>query len=126
MRAGDGAAGGYRLKKVVRTITSTRATVNGLSRAHAVPGSTVSVGAFVSPGQSGAVRIDVERLDPLFGWQFVRRYNARASGGRASAAFRPSAEGRYRVSAVFRGSRTAAPSASRRFAGLVVAAPLRP
>lgn len=124
--AGVGARGSYRLKKIVRTITSTRATVNGAPRAHARPGSTVSLGALVGPGASGPVRIDVERLDPIFGWQFVRRYNTRATGGRASVAFRPSAEGRYRASAVFRGTRSAAPSASLRFARLVVAEPLRP
>jgi len=109
----------------VRTITTTRATVNGARRASVLPGSTISVGALVSPGQSGPVRIDVERLDPLFGWQFVRRFNARAAGGRAGVPFRPSAEGRYRASAVFRGTPTAAPSLSRRFARLVVAKPLR-
>ena len=80
----------------------------------------------MSPGQRGPVRIDVERLDPLSGWQFVRRYETRAEGGRANVSFRPSAEGRYRTSAVFRGTRSAAPSASRRFARLVVADPLRP
>jgi len=126
VRASGGAAGGYRLKKVVRTITSTRATVNGARRARVLPGSTVTVGALVSPGQSGPVSIDVERLDPLFGWQCGRRFNARAAGGRAGVAFRPSAEGRYRASAVFRGTPVAAPSSSRRFARLVVAEPLRP
>ncbi len=126
VRARGAAAGAYRLKKVVRTITSTRATVNGGRSAQVRPGSTVSVGALVSPGQSGPVQIDVERLDPLSGWQFVRRYNTRAAGGRAGVPFRPSAEGRYRVSAVFRGTRSAAPSTSRRFARLLVAEPLRP
>lgn len=126
VRASAGQSGGYRLKKVVRTITSTRATVNGAARAQVRPGSTVSVGARVSQGSSGPVRIDVERLDPLFGWQFVRRYNTRAVRGSASVAFRPPAEGRYRTSAVFRGTRSAAPSSSRRFARLLVADPLRP
>lgn len=126
VRAVSGAAGGYRLRKVVRAITSTRATVNGARRARVLPGSTVSVGALVSPGQSGPVRIDVERKDPLFGWQFVRRYNTRAVSGRASVAFRPQAQGRYRTSAAFRGTRTGAPSESGKFAQLVVAEPLRP
>jgi hypothetical protein len=65
----------------------------------------------VSPGASGPVTVDIERFDPVFGWQFYRESQATASGGLASVAFTPPAVGRWRAKATYGGSRTFSPSA---------------
>lgn len=126
IRASGGSAGGYRLGRSVRTITSTGIAIDGTRRARSsAPGRAVSIRARVRPSASGRVAIFVERFDPLFGWQFARRYRTRVAGGTAAVRFRPRAEGRYRARAFFRGSGSAAASRSG-YARLLVAGPLRP
>jgi len=125
VRANGGSAGGYRLSRSVRTITSTGIAIDGARRSRSTPGRSVSIRASVRPSSSGPVTILVERFDPLFGWQFARRYRTRAVAGSAAVRFRPPAEGRYRARAFFRGTRSSAGSESR-YAGLLVAGPLRP
>ena len=125
VRASSDKAGRYGLRKVVRTITSTRVRFNGSRRSHSRPGRLVSIRVRVRPAVSGPVTIVVERFDPLFGFQFARRFRTRARSGLAAVSFSPRAVGRYRASAAFTGTRTAAPSESG-FAGLLVAEPLRP
>jgi len=123
VRANGSARGRYRLRRSVRTITSTSITFNGARKATASPGSA-TIGVSVSPGASGPVTIVVERLDPLAGWQFSRRYRTRAVGGSANVSYLPRGEGHYRARASFRGTRAAAPSESG-VARLRVIEPLR-
>jgi hypothetical protein len=123
VRARSGADGSYRLSRLTRTITRTRVLVEGKRAATVAPGRTVSIGVHVDPGASGPVTVDVERFDPLAGWQFLTRYERRASGGSAAIAFTPPAVGRYRFHATFDGTRQAAPSGPSR-ASLLVAEPL--
>ena len=125
VQASGGSAGRYRLGRSVRTITSTRVVIDGARGARSMPGRAVSIGAAVRPASTGPVTVLVERFDPLFGWQFARRYRTRAVAGSASVRFRPRAEGRYRARALFRGTRAAAASQSG-YARLLVAGPLRP
>jgi hypothetical protein len=77
----------------------------------------------VSPGASGPVEITLQRFDPLAGWQFFRLVKTTASGGSAGVSFTPPAEGRWRATAAFLGTRAAAPSQAG-FAGVLVAPPL--
>ena len=126
VRTSPGNAGRYRLRRAVRTITRTRVRINGRSKAGAAPGSTVSISARIRPNVSGPVTIMVERYDPLFGFQFARRYRTRASDGLATVRFRPRAIGRYRARAAFTGTGAAAPSESPGSAGLIVSEPLQP
>ena len=60
-------------------------------------------------GESGPVTVDVERFDPLAGWQFYTRFGA---GRRRLGDDRlpPPTVGRWRVRATYDGTRTAAPS----------------
>ena len=125
VRADPDQAGRYGLRKVVRTITSTRVRFNRSRKSHSRPGRSVPIRVRVRPAVSGPVTIVVERLDPLFGFQFARRFRTRARSGLAVVRFSPRAVGRYRARAAFTGTRTAAPSESG-FAGLLVAEPLRP
>ena len=74
--AGPGVDTRYVLLRSSRTITSTRIS---LSRG----GGTVHV----NPGVAGTARVTVERLDPEFGWQYVRTVNVRV--GRRARELRP-------------------------------------
>jgi hypothetical protein len=109
VRAARHATGSYTLARASKTITRTRLSV---SPRRSGPGSSVNLGVNVAPGASGPVTIVVERFDPLTGWSFLRRFKTRASGGRASVAFRPPSVGRYRAQATFEGTRIAAGSRS--------------
>jgi len=103
----DATAGNFSLLRESRTITQTRVSF-GSSRAGA--GQAVGVHVQVSPAVSGPVTVDVERFDPVFGWQFYRRESGFAAGGAASLPFAAPAVGRWRVRGRFGGSRTASPS----------------
>jgi hypothetical protein len=123
VRARDGAGGRYLLTRLSKTITATHVRIDGRGDATARPHSTVRIGVTVGPHVSGPVTIDVERRDPLFGWQFLRRIRTHVAGGRAAVAYSPPSVGRYRVSARFEGTRASAPSDSG-YARLGVAGPL--
>jgi hypothetical protein len=99
--AGPGVDTRYVLLRSSRTITSTRIS---LSRG----GGTVRV----NPGVAGTARVTVERLDPEFGWQYVRTVNIHVGGGRGSFALGVTAVGRWRVRAEYLGTRDSAPSTS--------------
>jgi hypothetical protein len=113
----------YTLSRISRTITRSRLTINGSRRAQAGPGSAVRVEVSVTPPVSGPVRVDVERFDPLAGWQFYRRFHSQASNGHASVSFVPPGVGRYRVRGLFLRTRRATASATNE-ARLLVASPL--
>ncbi len=104
----DHSQGGYTLVRESRTITSTKLS---FSAATATPGQGLGVDIKISPAESGPVQVDIERFDPVFGWQFYREVHAFASGGAASVPFTPPAVGQWRAEATYEGSRTASPSA---------------
>jgi hypothetical protein len=100
-------SGAYTLERESRTITATSIS---FGTAKATPGEGLSVAVKVTPAESGPVTIDVERFDPVFGWQFYRQYQAFASDGLASVPFVPPAPGSWRANARYQGSRSASPS----------------
>ena len=110
MRSRSGADGRYTLSRLTRVITRTRVLVDGERDADLRPGQTAAIGVRITPGESGPVTVDVERFDPLSGWQFYKRYQRRAVGGSARIASQPPTVGRWRVRATYDGTRTAAPS----------------
>jgi hypothetical protein len=91
----------YVLTRSSRTITSTSASV-------ARSGGAVHV----SPGVAGTARVTVERLDPEFGWQYVRTVDVHVAGGHGSFALGATSIGRWRVRAEYLGTRDSAPSRS--------------
>lgn len=103
----DATAGNYALERQSRTITQTHVSF-GTSKAGA--GQSVGVDVHISPTVSGPVTVDIERFDPVFGWQFYRQESGFASGGAVTLPFAPPAVGRWRVNGRFGGSRTASPS----------------
>lgn len=116
VRAAGREAGKYLLVRAARTITRTSVTMPN----RAAPGQSLRVGVNVSPGASGPVEITLQRFDPLAGWQFFRLVKTTASAGSAGVSFTPPAEGRWRATAAFLGTRSAAPSRAG-FAGVLVA-----
>jgi len=104
-----GAVGNFTLLRQSRTITATHVS---FASTKAGAGQSVPVDVRVSPAASGPVTVDIERFDPVFGWQFYRRETGFVSGGAASLPFVAPAVGRWRVEARYAGSRTASPSAA--------------
>jgi hypothetical protein len=114
VRASKGASGNYRLRRVSRTITRTRVSVNGRREAKVKPGESVTLAAHVLPGVRGPVLLQIERYDPVYGWQFYHSFRKRADrDGRVSLEFRPPTVGRWRVQALYVGTRQSSPSSSR-------------
>jgi hypothetical protein len=112
VRAERGEQGSYVLRRVTRTITRTRTTFDGRRSKRARPGETVGLTARVRPGTAGPVAIQVERFDPVAGWQFFRTYRRRTSSdGRAVVPFAP-AVGKWRARTEFLGNRGSSPSES--------------
>lgn len=109
--------GSFSLTRESRTITSVTA---GFGTAHAAPGQPTPVEVTVSPAVSGPVTAEIQRFDPVFGWQFYRWVTGYAAGGTASLPFEPPTIGRWRVTARYGGSRTASPSATRGYTYLTV------
>jgi hypothetical protein len=104
----DNSSGNFTLARESRTITTTRLA---FSAAAARAGQSLGIAVKVSPGASGPVTVDIERFDPVFGWQFYRESHAVASGGSATVPFTAPAVGRWRAKASYGGSRTFSPSA---------------
>lgn len=114
VRADSGAHGGYRLSLLERGITTTTVLANGSSRATVAPGATVGLTVGVHTSPAGAVRLEIDRFDPLTGWHFYRLYRLRlGANGQTGISWRPPAIGHWRAHASFRGTRTASPSDSR-------------
>jgi hypothetical protein len=101
-------SGNFTLERESRTITATSIS---FSSAKATAGEGLSIDVKVAPAESGPVSVEIERFDPVFGWQFYREAHAFASGGLASVPFTPPAVGTWRAKATYEGSRTASPSA---------------
>ena len=96
----------YALSLLVREITSTTLR---LAAATVSPGTTVVLQPLVEKARAGLVEIQVDRFDPLTGWQFNRLLRVPVGG---SVSWRPPAEGRWRLRASFRGTIDASPSSS--------------
>jgi hypothetical protein len=104
----DATVGNFTLIRESRTITSTSLS---FSSSKASPGEGLGINVKVSPAASGPVVVEIERFDPVFGWQFYRQETAFVSEGAVSVPFVPPAVGRWRAKATYGGSRTSSPSA---------------
>lgn len=101
-------SGNFTLTRESRTITHTKIAFGA---AHGRAGQTIPLDVRVSPSASGPVTVEVQRFDPVFGWQFYREIETSVSEGTASIAFTPPAVGNWRANATYAGSRTSSPSA---------------
>jgi len=109
----------YTLALVVRRLTATTLTA---SSAEITPGSAVTLRIVTTPAPDvGWTELQIDRFDPLTGWQFNRLVRVRAPGG--SVTWAPPAPGRWRARATFLGTLRFSPSRSG-YVMLLVATPL--
>jgi len=100
--------GNYTLIRQSRTITSTKVS---FSSGKASAGQSLGIDVKISQPVSGPVTVDIERFDPVFGWQFYSQRTSVASGGSATIGFIAPSVGLWRAKASYGGSRSASPSA---------------
>ena len=115
VRALHQSAGRYTVGLLVREITATTVTFNGLAEATSTRGDSVPLEVTVTPqaAAGGVVRLQLDHFDPIEGWQFARTFTAHVgSNGTATVFWKPPAVGRWRVHAVYMGTRAASPSSS--------------
>lgn len=125
VRAEPGDSGKYTLTRLSRSLTHTTLSADGHSSATVEPEEVVRLGIAVRPGDSGPVRVVIERFDPLEGWQFSRRYVVQTDrDGKKAIAWTPPSVGRYRAQATFKGTRRSSRSTSK-LVKVHVEAPLR-
>jgi hypothetical protein len=110
VRANDGAAGRYALRRLARTITHSRMLVNGARSATVGPGQGTTLDLVVTPSVAGRAALLIERFDPLAGWLFFSSPRPTVVAGHGRLRFVPPSVGRWRISGDYLGTRTAAPS----------------
>lgn len=96
----------YTLSLLIREITSTTLR---LAAPTVAPGRPVTLRPDVAHATGGTVEIQVDRFDPLTGWQFNRLLHVAAG---SSTTWAPPAEGRWRFRATYKGTIDASPSRS--------------
>ncbi len=104
----DATAGNYTLVRESRTSTSTSLS---FSSTKAVPGQEAAIDVKVTPAASGPVTVEIERFDPVFGWQLYRQVSAFVGEGAVSIPFVAPAVGQWRAKATYAGSLVSSPSA---------------
>lgn len=115
VRALQQSTGRYTVGLLVREITTTTVTFNGSADATATRGDSVALEVTVTPQAAvgGVVRLQLDRFDPIEGWQFARTFTAHVgANGTATVYWKPPAVGRWRIHAVYLGTRAASPSSS--------------
>jgi hypothetical protein len=102
-------SGSFSLLRESRTITST--SISFTSGAKALVGEALGISVKVTPAESGPVSVEIQRFDPVFGWQYYREEHVLAGEGLATVPFAPPSVGMWRAKATYEGSRVASPSA---------------
>jgi hypothetical protein len=97
---------GYRLALLIREITTTSLR---LAAPTVGPGTPVVLSPVVDNASAGTISIQIDRFDPLTGWQFNRILRLQVG---TSVNWRPPTEVRWRLRASFRGTLDASPSRS--------------
>lgn len=110
VRARETTAARYQLFRLSRSITSAKVLIGGRRSAKLRPGEPMRIKTLVRPAVNGRVTLTIERFDPIAGWQFVTTAKPSVDRGVASYAFTPPTVGRWRVRALYNGTRTASPS----------------
>jgi hypothetical protein len=111
----------YALSLVVRTLTATTLSADA---AEVTPGTAVSFTAGTAPPADGGwIELEIDRFDPLTGWQFSRLLRVRAPA--ATVRWTPPDRGRWRARASYLGTLRFSPSTSP-YVHVLVAKPLSP
>jgi len=111
----------YVLRLVIRRITATTLQV---SAKEISPGAAVTLTTATAPNPGGGLaKLQVDRFDPLSGWQFHHIVTLPLRSGGSTVTWAPPALGRWRVRASFAGTTTFSPSRSG-YAYVLVATPI--
>jgi hypothetical protein len=114
VKSHERSGGRYQLGLSVRELTTTHMTIDGLTIVSSTPGTSHSLSATVEPaGYGGTVRFQLDRFDPIAGWQFVGFVTTPVgSSGDATATWLPPSAGDWRIRARFLGTEQASVSQS--------------
>jgi hypothetical protein len=112
VQARDFSSGGFTLVRRSRTITHTTVLFDGARYLRQPPGASVSIQVHVTPGVSGPATVEIDRFDPVAGWQFYKDVRVNVANGSGSVSFTPPSTGQWLAQADFLGSRGASPSES--------------
>lgn len=114
VRALHQTGGTYRLSELTREITSTTMLVDGAQFVETSPGASVSLQVYVAAASHGGdVAIEIDRFDPIFGWQFSTLVPGSVDlGGRFTTSWTPPWAGHWRALARFPGNIYSTPSMS--------------
>ena len=123
VQARDFSSGGFTLIRRSRTITHTTVQIDGARYVQEPPGTSASIQVRVRPGVSGPATVEIDRFDPVAGWQFYKDERVSVADGRGSVSFVPPSTGQWLAHADFLGSRGASPSESG-YSRLLSAGPL--
>ena len=104
--------GRFSLSRQSRVITRLNVEINGRGASQATTDSAFKVSARITPAVQGRVTFELEYFDPLSGWQFRGSYAEPVNDGVAGFSYTPPDPGRWRATASFAGTRSAAPAAS--------------
>jgi len=77
------------------------------------PGDPVTVTLAVTADADGPATVEIDRFDPVSGWQYNRTVTVHVSGGQGSFTFTPPSTGQWLMHASFLGSHGFSPSESR-------------
>lgn len=124
VRSRDQSTAAYTLLRASRTITTSRARVNGAGATVLAPRTPATISVLTRPPVDGPVTVTIEQFDPLAGWQFVRTLHATAHAGVANVRWVAPTVGRWRATATYDGTRAVAPSDTG-FVKVLVAGALR-
>jgi hypothetical protein len=106
VRSREKSGGKYRLQLLIRDVTTTSLSVAGSRFVEFAPGVSVPFAVFVtSASHGGPVRLQIDRFDPLSGWQFSTIVRASVTPtGAATIAWTPPYVGHWRARARFTGT----------------------
>ena len=99
-------SGAYRLSLLVRDLTATTLAVPSMTISE---GAAITLHPVVTPAATGVITLQIDRFDPLTGWQYTSLTRIQAGG---SQTWTPPSAGTWRVRASYLGSSTASPSRS--------------
>ena len=120
----DITSGSFTLVRELRTITKAAITFGGHVHEDVVPGDAATLRFAVGPGANGPALMEIDRYDPLNGWQYYMQVHLHVRNGAGTYAFTAPSIGEWRASGAFLGTRRFSPSTAPTYASVFVARPL--
>jgi hypothetical protein len=112
VRARDFSSGRFTLLRRSRAITRTELRIDGERDVVRPPGDAVTVSLGVTADADGPASVEIDRFDPVSGWQYNRTVKVHVVAGRGTFTFTPPSTGQWLMRASFLGSHGFSPSES--------------